>query len=74
MEEATSSSTRKSSEVSARCSMICTIMLSKKTSKNLSPSPYLTRQMSEGKSPTGWRNAPALNPKMRRGLSVFLVC
>jgi hypothetical protein len=39
VEEAASSSTRKSSEVSARCSTICTIMLSKKTSKNLKPSP-----------------------------------
>jgi hypothetical protein len=39
MEEAASSSTRKSTEVSARCSMICTIMLSRKTSKNLKPSP-----------------------------------
>jgi hypothetical protein len=29
--------------------------------------------LSEGKSPVGWRNAPALNPKMRRGLSVLLV-
>jgi hypothetical protein len=24
-----------------------------------------------GNSPAGWWNAPALNPKMRRGLSVF---
>jgi hypothetical protein len=24
--------------------------------------------------PAGWRNAPALNPKMRRGLSGFPVC
>jgi hypothetical protein len=39
VEEAASSSTRKSSKVSARCSTICTIMLSKKTSKNLKPSP-----------------------------------
>jgi hypothetical protein len=39
VEEAASSSTRKSSEVSARCSTICTIMLSKKTSKNLKPRP-----------------------------------
>jgi hypothetical protein len=29
--------------------------------------------LSERKSPAGWRNAPALNPKMRRGLSVFPV-
>jgi hypothetical protein len=61
-EDATSSSTTKSSEVSARCSTICTIMLSEKTSKNLKPSPYLARQMSERKSPAAWRNAPALNP------------
>jgi hypothetical protein len=27
--------------------MICTIMLSEKTGKNLMPSPYLARQMSE---------------------------
>jgi hypothetical protein len=26
-----------------------------------------------GNSPAGWRNAPALNPKMRRGQSVFHV-
>jgi hypothetical protein len=29
--------------------------------------------MSESKSPVGWRSAPALNPKMRRGLGVLLV-
>jgi hypothetical protein len=39
VEETTSSSTRKSVEVSARCSTICTIMLSEKSSKNLMPSP-----------------------------------
>jgi hypothetical protein len=61
-EDAASPSTTKSSEVSARCSTICTIMLSKNTSKNLKPIPYLARQMSERKSPTGRRNAPALNP------------
>jgi hypothetical protein len=49
VEEATSSSTTKSTEVLARCSTICTIMLSKKTSKNLKPSPYLARQMSKRK-------------------------
>jgi hypothetical protein len=26
-----------------------------------------------GNSPAGWRSAPALSPKMRRGLSVLLV-
>jgi hypothetical protein len=39
VEEAASSSTRKSSKVSVRCSTICTIMLSQKISKNLKPSP-----------------------------------
>jgi hypothetical protein len=39
VEEAASSSTTKSTEVSARCSTICTIMLREKTSKNLKPSP-----------------------------------
>jgi hypothetical protein len=39
VEEASSSSTTKSTKVSAWCSMICTIMLSEKTSKNLMPSP-----------------------------------
>jgi hypothetical protein len=39
VEGATSSSTTKSTEVSARCSTICTIMLSDKTSKNFKPSP-----------------------------------
>jgi hypothetical protein len=73
MEETTSSSTRKSVKVSARCSTICTIMPSEETSKNLMPNPHLARQMSERKSPTGWQGTPALNPKMRRGLSVLLV-
>jgi hypothetical protein len=44
-----------------------------KISKNLKPRPYLARQMSERKSLAGWRSAPSLNPKMRRGLSVLLV-
>jgi hypothetical protein len=39
VEETTSSSTRKSVDVSARCSTICTIMLSEETSKNLMSSP-----------------------------------
>jgi hypothetical protein len=38
-EDTASSSTTKSSEVSAQCSTICTIIPSKKTSKNLMPSP-----------------------------------
>jgi hypothetical protein len=28
--------------------------------------------LSERRSPAGWRSAPALNPKMRRGLVVLL--
>jgi hypothetical protein len=39
VEETTSSSTRKFVDVSARCSTICTIMLSEETNKNLMPSP-----------------------------------
>jgi hypothetical protein len=39
VEEVASSSTKKSADVSARCSTICTIVLSKKTSKNLKPRP-----------------------------------
>jgi hypothetical protein len=30
--------------------------------------------LSESKSPAAWRSAPALNPEMRRGLSVLLDC
>jgi hypothetical protein len=73
VEEVASPSTAKSTEVSTRCSMICTIMLGQGNNKNLMPGPYLARQMSESKSPAGWRSAPALNPKMRRGLGVLLV-
>jgi hypothetical protein len=35
--------------------------------------PPTWREMLERKSPAGWQSAPALNPKMRRGLSVLLV-
>jgi hypothetical protein len=45
----------------------------KKTSKNLKPSPLPGAPNVGRKSPTGWRNAPALNPKMMRGLSVLPV-
>jgi hypothetical protein len=72
-EDATSCSITKSSEVSAWCSMIRTIMLSEKSSKNLKPSPLPgTPNVGEEISPAGWRIAPALNPKERRGLSVLL--
>jgi hypothetical protein len=40
--------------------------------KNLKPKPPTWRaKCRRGNSPAGWRNAPALNPKMRRGLSVL---
>jgi hypothetical protein len=72
MEEAASSSTRKFSEVLARCSTICTIMLSqKKKQKPKAQTPTWRAKCRRGNSPAGWRNAPALNPKMRRGLSVL---
>jgi hypothetical protein len=72
-EAATSCSITKSSEVSAWCSMIRTIMLSEKTSKNLKPSPLPSApNVGEEISPAGWRIAPALNPEERRGLSVLL--
>jgi hypothetical protein len=74
VEEAASSSTMNSTEVSEWCSTICTIMLSERTSKNLVPRPPTWRaKCRRGNSPAGWRNAPALNPKMRRGLNVLLV-
>jgi hypothetical protein len=34
---------------------------------------YMFEYCRRGNSPAGWRNAPALNPKMRRGLSVLPV-
>jgi ferredoxin len=72
-EDATSCSITKSSEVSAWCSMIRTIMLSEKTSKNLKPRALPgAPNVGEEISPAGLWSAPALNPKMRRGLSVLL--
>jgi hypothetical protein len=72
VEDVASSSTRKSSEVMARCSTIWTIVPRRKTSKNLNPKgPTWRAKYRRGNSPAGWRNAPALNPKMRRGLSVL---
>jgi hypothetical protein len=71
VEEAASSSSMKSSGMKSWCSMVWTMVSSGKTSKNLKPGPYLARQMSERKSPAGWRNAPTQNPMMNRGLSVL---
>jgi hypothetical protein len=67
MEDAASSSIRKSSGVKPRCSMIWTIVLSRKTSKNLMPKPpYLVCQMSERKSSDRVADCTCPNPKMRR--------
>jgi hypothetical protein len=72
-EDATSCSITKSSKVSARCSMIRTIMPSEKRSKNSKPSPLPGMpNVGEKISPAEWQIAPALNPKERRGLSVLL--
>jgi hypothetical protein len=75
MEDAASSSIGKSSGMKSWCSTIWTMVSSRKTGKNLMPRPPTWRaKCQRGKSPAGWRNAPALNPKMRRGLSVLPVC
>jgi hypothetical protein len=71
--DATSCSITKSSEVSAWCSMIRTIMLSEKTSKNSKPRPLPgAPNVREEISPAGWRIALALNPEDMKGLSVLL--
>jgi hypothetical protein len=49
-------------------------MLGEKTSKNLKPGPLPgAPNVEEEIFPVGWRIAPALDPKKRRGLSVSLV-
>jgi hypothetical protein len=60
VEEAASSSTRKSTKVSAWCSTICTIMLSEKTSQNLKPSPLPGAPNVEGEilRPGGGMHSP----------------
>jgi hypothetical protein len=49
MEDAASSSIGKSSGMKSWCSTMWTMVSSRKTSKNLMPSPYLAHQMSERK-------------------------
>jgi hypothetical protein len=74
VEEAAASSTMKSSGMKSWCSSMWTMASSRKTSKNLKPkAPTWRAKCWRGNSPAGWRNAPALNPKMRRGLSVLPV-
>jgi hypothetical protein len=75
MEDAASSSIGKSSGMKSWCSTIWTMVSSRKTGENLMPKPPTWRaKCRRGKSPAGWWNAPALNPKMRRGVSVLPVC
>jgi hypothetical protein len=74
VQDAASSSIRKSSGTKSWCSTIWTMVSSRKTGKNLMPRPPAWRAKCwRGKSPAVWRNAPALDPKMRRGLSVLPV-
>jgi hypothetical protein len=75
MEDAASSSIGKSSGMKSWCSTIWTMVSSRKIDENLMPKPPTWRaKCRRGKSPAGWWIAPALNPKMRRGLSVLPVC
>jgi hypothetical protein len=60
MEDAASSSIRKSSGVKPRCSTIWTIVSSRKTGENLMPNPLPGVPNVGEKTPAGWRNAPAL--------------
>jgi hypothetical protein len=53
VEEAAASSTMKSSGMKSWCSTMWTMASSRRTSKNLMPSPYLARQMSEREF-SGW--------------------
>jgi hypothetical protein len=72
VKDAASSSTRKPSGMKSWCLTMWTMVSSRKTSKNLKPKPPTWRaKCRRGNSLAGWRNAPALNPKMRRGLSVL---
>jgi hypothetical protein len=75
MEDATSSSIRKSSGVKPRCSTIWTIASSRKTGENLMPKPPTWRANCRWEKSTG-RVAECThpNPKMRRGLSILPVC
>jgi hypothetical protein len=75
VEDTASSSIGKSSGSKSWCSMIWTMVSKRKTSKNLMPKPPTWRaKCQRGNSLAGWQNLPALNPKMRRGLSVLPVC
>jgi hypothetical protein len=74
VEEAAASSTMKSSGMKSWCSTMWTMAPNRKTSKNLKPRPPTWHtKCRRGNSPAGWQNTPALNPKMRRGLSVLPV-
>jgi hypothetical protein len=72
VEDAAASSTMKSSSMKFWCSTMWTMMSSRETSKIQNPKPPTWHaKCRRGNSSARWRNAPALNPKMRRGLSVL---
>jgi hypothetical protein len=61
MEDAASSSIRKSLGVKPRCSTIWTIVSSRKTGENLMPNHSTWRAKCRRENPlAGWRSAPAL--------------
>jgi hypothetical protein len=61
VEEAASSSTKKSLGKESWCSTMWTMASSRKTSEYLKPSPPTWRaKCRRGKTPAGWRNAPTL--------------
>jgi hypothetical protein len=73
MEDAASSSIEKSSGMKSWCSTIWTMVSSRKTGENLMPKSPTWRAKCQRENPlAGWRNAPALKPKMRRGLKWFV--
>jgi hypothetical protein len=75
MDDAASFFIRKSSEVMPRCSTICFIMSSRKSGEKPKAKPPTWRaKCRRGNFLAGWRYAPALNPKMRRGLSGLPAC
>jgi hypothetical protein len=74
VEDAAASSTMKSSSMKFWCSTMWTMMSSRETSKILKPKPPTWHaKCQRGNSSARWRNAPALNPKMRRDLVFCLL-
>jgi hypothetical protein len=68
MEDAASSSIGKSLVTKSWCSTIWTMVSSRKIGeKPKAKPPTWSAKCRSGNSPARWQNAPALNPKMRRG-------